>query len=107
VVAHDEGGANILDGPRWREAAGGHYPPLAEWAVGSGESVVSFPRFTTRTPNFPAAPDPRGGFSLERFLDRPRRREAAGRHRLHSLSNCDLKMLNLIHSSDINRPRGF
>jgi hypothetical protein len=53
-----------------------HYPPLAERALGSGESVVAFLGFITE-PNFPAAPDPRGGFSLERFLDSPRRREGA------------------------------
>ncbi len=33
--------------------AGGHYPPLAEWALGSGESVVPFPRFITELLTFP------------------------------------------------------
>jgi hypothetical protein len=32
---------------------GGHYPPLTEWALGSGESVVSFPRFITELLTFP------------------------------------------------------
>ncbi len=33
--------------------AGGHYPSLAEWALGNGEPVVPFPRFITELLTFP------------------------------------------------------
>jgi hypothetical protein len=49
----DKAGGLFFDSPRRWEAASGHYQPLAEWALGSGESVVSFPRFITELLTFP------------------------------------------------------
>jgi hypothetical protein len=54
MIAHDKTCGLLLDGPGRREAAGRHYPPLAERALArNGESVVSFPRFITEFLTFP------------------------------------------------------
>jgi hypothetical protein len=63
--------------PGRREAAGGHYPRLAEWALGSGESVVSFPCFITELLTFPPRLTRAADF-LWTFSPQYKAREAAG-----------------------------
>jgi hypothetical protein len=69
-------GVQFLDRPRRREAAGGHYQPLAEWALGSGESVVSFLRFIIELLTLPPRLTRAAGLLLKHAVLFPRQTTA-------------------------------